>query len=365
MKRNHSFLVIGLSCIAMLNASAATADDFYKGKTIRFLIGHGTGGGYNLYSRHLARHMGRNIPGKPTFVPQNMPGAGSMRMTNYLYNIAPKDGTAVGMPGNTMPLAQLLKYKGFKFDVSKFNWIGNPSVANGVTTVLNKPGATTIDDARKREIILGSTGGRSASTIIPRLMNAFLGTKFKIIQGFAGGGQLNLAMERGEVDGRGSVSIETWYATKGQWVKEKKIAHIVQIGHNIDKRISDVPLLHKLAANPADSEVLKLMSSSAVLGRPVAAPPGLPAARVKILRDAFDATMKDPAYLAEAKRQKMRITPLAGTELQKLVATMLKTPEPIMKKLKLAMKFGTTYKCVQFTKNPKACRKKKKKKKKK
>ncbi|MGE0653583.1 MAG: hypothetical protein AB7P12_17845, partial [Alphaproteobacteria bacterium] len=185
-------------------AGAQSVADFYKGKQVKFLIGFGTGGGYNLYARHVARHMGKHVPGSPTFVSQNMPGAGSIRLTNYLATIASKDGTEIGMISQAIPLSQLLKYKGVEFDIRKFNWIGNASVSNGVTSAYYKTPFKSIKDVQKNEMIVPATGGRSTSTIVPRVMNAILGTKFKIIQGFQGAGQMNLAIERGEVQGRGS-----------------------------------------------------------------------------------------------------------------------------------------------------------------
>ncbi len=358
-------LVAGVLAAAVAPAGAASTADFYKGKRLRFLIGFGTGGGYNLYSRHVARHMGRHIPGKPRFISQNMPGAGSMRLANHLAVRAPKDGTVIGMVSQALPLSQLLKYRGMKFDIRKFNWIGNASISNGVTSAWYKKPFKTLDDVKKREMIVPATGGRSTSTIIPRVMNAILGTKFKIIQGFNGAGQMNLAIERGEVDGRGSNTLASWAATAPDWVKHKKLVHLVQLGPKVDPRIPNVPLIQNLATNKEDRQVLEILSALVTLGRPITAPPGVPADRVAALRAAFDATMKDKAYIAEAAKLKMELNPMGGAELTKVVAKLMAIPKPVVAKFATAIKFGKTFKCKAVMKDLTRCKKKKKKKKKK
>lgn len=358
-------LIAGILAPAAVPASADSAAEFYKGKRLKFLIGFGTGGGYNLYSRHVARHMGRHIPGSPRFIAQNMPGAGSIRLTNYLYEKAPKDGTQMGMISQAIPLSQLLKYKGFKADINKFNWIGNASISNGVTSAWHKTPFKSIEDVKKKEMIVPATGGRSTSTIIPRTLNAILGTKFKIIQGFQGAGQMNLAIERGEVDGRGSNTLASWAATAPDWVEKKKLVHLVQFGQKPDPRIPNVPLVQTLASNDEDRKVLGILSALPTIGRPIAAPPGVPQDRVAALRAAFDATMKDPAYLEEAKKLKMEISPMSGAELTKVIAEVMALPAPVIEKFAIAIKFGKTYKCKDVMRDLTRCRKAKKKKKKK
>jgi tripartite-type tricarboxylate transporter receptor subunit TctC len=309
--------------------------------------------------------MGRHIPGKPRFISQNMPGAGSMRLANYLAVKAPKDGTVIGMVSQALPLSQLLKYRGVKFDIGKFNWIGNASISNGVTSAWYKTPFKTLDDAKKREMILPATGGRSTSTLVPRVMNAILGTKFKIIQGFNGAGQMNLAIERGEVDGRGSNTLASWAATAPDWVKHKKLVHLVQLGPKVDPRIPNVPLLQDLATNKEDRQVLEILSALVTLGRPITAPPGTPADRVAALRAAFDATMKDKAYIAEAARLKMQLNPMGGADLAKVVTKLMSIPKPVLAKFATAIKFGKTFKCKSVMTDAERCKKKKKKKKKK
>jgi tripartite-type tricarboxylate transporter receptor subunit TctC len=339
-----SAALIAVAATAAAKPAAADAiSDFYKGKRMKFIIGFGTGGGYNLYSRHVARHMGKHIPGTPNFIAQNMSGAGSIRASNFLYSRAPKDGTVIGMISQAIPLSQLLKYKGIEFDARKFNWIGNASVSIGVTTAYYKAPFKTLEDAKKSEMILPATGGRSTSTIVPRVMNAILGTKFKIIQGFLGAGQMNLAMERGEVHGRGSNTLASWAATAPDWVAQHKIVHLVQYGPNKDPRIPNVPLLQDLATNDEDRGVLELVSAMPAVGRP----------------------MKDKAYVAEAKKLKMELNPTTGAKLSEVVNKIMATPAPVLAKFKEAIKFGKTYKCTDVMADKNRCSKAKKKKKKK
>jgi tripartite-type tricarboxylate transporter receptor subunit TctC len=360
-----ALIAVGAAATAAPAAAADPVADFYKGKRMKFIIGFGTGGGYNLYSRHVARHMGKHIPGKPNFIAQNMTGAGSIRASNFLYSRAPKDGTVIGMISQAIPLAQLLKYKGVDFDIRKFNWIGNASVSIGVTTAYHKAPFKTLEDAKKNEMILPATGGRSTSTIVPRVMNAILGTKFKIIQGFQGAGQMNLAMERGEVHGRGSNTLASWAATAPEWVANNRIIHLVQYGPHKDPRIPNVPLLQDLAANDEDRGVLELVSAMPAVGRPITAPPDVPPARVAALRAAFDATMKDAAYIAEAKKLKMELNPTTGAKLTEVIKKIMEVPAPVLVKFKEAIKFGQTYKCTDVMADKKRCRKAKKKKNKK
>ncbi|MDH3239255.1 MAG: tripartite tricarboxylate transporter substrate-binding protein [Alphaproteobacteria bacterium] len=369
MRKMTTCLAVMLGAgLAIGSAGPVKADavsDFYKGKRLKLLIGFGTGGGYNLYARHVARHMGRHIPGDPSFIAQNMPGAGSIRLTNHLFNKAPKDGTEIGMVSQAIPLSQLLNYKGFKADLSKFNWIGNASVSNGVTSAWHTRPFKTLEDVKKNEMVVPASGGRSTSTIIPRVLNAILGTKFKIIQGFSGAGQMNLAIERGEVDGRASNTLASWNATAPDWVANKKLVHLVQFGLKSDPRIADVPLAHTLTTNKDDQAVLRILSSLPAIGRPIAAPPGVPAERVAALRKAFDDTMTDAAYIAEAKKLKMELNPMGGAELADVITKVMATPQSVVDKFKIAVKYGKTYKCKEVMKDLSRCRKAKKKKKKK
>lgn len=313
-------------------ARAQSVEEFYKGKTIDLIISYSAGGGYDAYGRLVARFMGDHIPGKPRIVPRNMPGGGGRVATNYVFNVAPKDGTALALIDQSLPLEQAMGDKTIQFDATKFNWIGNPAAENNTTVTWHTSPVKTIEDAKKQEIPIGATGNNTSAQF-PRAMNALVGTKFKLVFGYPGGNDVNLAMERGEVAGRGSNSWGSWKGTKPDWIRDKKINILVQIGLTKTDDLPDVPLLMDLAANPEDKAVLRLLSAPTTIGRPILAPPGVPAERVKALREAFDMTMKDPAFLEEAKRQNLDIQPVPGEELQRIVAEIVGAPKPIVDRL--------------------------------
>ena len=312
-------------------AKAQSVEEFYKGKTISMVIGYSPGGGYDTYARLVARFLSDHIPGKPTIVPRNMPGASSRVAAAYVYNVAPKDGTTLATGDQSLSVAQVMGEK-LQFDTTKFIYIGNPSAENNTTVTWHTSPVKTIDDAKKTEVPVGATGG-STSSQYPRAMNAVLGTKFKVILGYPGGNDINLAMERGEVGGRGSNSWASWKATRPEWLKEKKINILVQIGLNKSPDLPDVPLLMDLAKNDEDRAVLRLLSSPSAIGRPIFTTPGVPEDRVKALRAAFDAMIKDPAFIEEAKKTQLEIDPVSGQELQKIVNDIVATPETVAKRL--------------------------------
>jgi tripartite-type tricarboxylate transporter receptor subunit TctC len=311
-----------LGAAAACIASAASADsvaDFYSGKRITLVIGYGTGGGYDQYARVLARFYGEHVPGRPLLVPQNMPGAGSRSAANWLYNVAPKDGTAIATVGQNTPTDQALGAKGIQFDVRKFLWIGNMVVVNNTLATWAASGIRTIADAKEKTVPIGASGAASPSVLYPQVSNNLLGTKFKIISGYPGGGDINIAMERGEVAGRGSNSWASWKSTKMAWLREKKINILFQVGPKREPDLLDVPLWSELTGDPEKRQVLEVLSGDVAVGRPILAPPGLPEDRAKALRAAFDATMKDPKFTAEANKEKMEISPMSGEELQAVV----------------------------------------------
>ncbi len=312
-----------------------SVEDFYKGKHIDLVIGYSPGGGYDLYARLVAQFMGKHIPGNPNIIPRNMPGAGSRTAVTWIANIAPKDGTALATADQSLSIAQAMGDKALtdmKIDTSKLIYIGNPSADNNTTSMWHTSKVKTIEDAMKFEAPMGATGG-STSSQYPRAMNALIGTKFKIILGYPGGNDINLAMERGEVEGRGSNAWASWKSTRQDWIKEKKISIIVQIGLTKAPDLPNVPLLIDLAKNADDKAVLKLLSAPTTIGRPLFTSPGVPEERVKALRAAFDATMKDPEFLAAAEKQKMDVNPVSGAELQKIVTDIVATPRAIADRL--------------------------------
>ncbi len=319
-------------CCAAASASAQPAADFYKGKSMSFVIGYSAGGGYDTYARHVARHMGKHIPGSPQIVPRNMPGGGGRVAAAYLYNVAPKDGTVLCTADQSLPLQQAMGDTSIKFDNSQFTWIGNPNASNNVTAIWHTAGIKTFDDARKKEIAIGATGNNTSAQY-PIVMNAVLGTKFKVIMGYPGGNDINLAMERGEVAGRGSNNWVSWKATRPNWLAENKIDIIVQIGLKREPDLPNVPMLTDLATNDEDRVLLALLSAPVAIGRPVFSTPGLPADRLAALRAAFDATMKDEEFLAEAKKIDLDIIPVSGAELEKVVREVIAAPKPVAERL--------------------------------
>lgn len=351
-------MLLALLAMGALGAASASADaiaDFYKGKRITFIVPTEPGGSYHAYGLQITRHMGKHVPGNPTFVLQNMPGAGAIVATNFLYNVAPKDGTTIGMVNQAIPLTQLLGQKGVKFDVAKMTWIGDAIVSNSVAVAWYETPFKTIQDVMEKEMIIGAEGGMSSSTIIPRVMNAVIGTRFKIVQGFPGGGPMNMAIERGEIHGRGAVVYAGWKAQKPDWVADKKLVFLVQTGLERDKELPDVPLLIELAKTPEERKLLELASLVPALGRATLGPPNLPADRTKALRDAFMATMKDPEFLAEAKKMKMDIEPRNGADLEKLVAAIASTSPQDVERLKTAIEYGRTFDCAEVLKSKEHC----------
>jgi hypothetical protein len=264
-----------------------------------------------------------------------MPGAGSRTAVAWLSNVAPKDGTILATADQSLSVAQAMGDKALtdtRIDTSKLIYIGNPSADNNTTTTWHTSKVKTIEDATKYEIPMGATGG-STSSQYPRAMNALLGTKFKIILGYPGGNDINLAMERGEVEGRGSNAWASWKSTRMDWIRDKKVNMLVQIGLTKAPDLPDVPLMMDLAKNPDDKAVLKLLSASTTIGRPLFTSPGVPEERVKALRAAFDATMKDPEFLADAQKRGFDINPVSGEEMQKIVVDIVSTPRSVADRL--------------------------------
>jgi tripartite-type tricarboxylate transporter receptor subunit TctC len=327
---------IAILAVLLMGSSGASADpiaDFYRGKKIDLVIGYSSGGTYDLYARLVARHLGQHLPGHPIIVPRNMPGAGSRTAVTWLAKLAPRDGTVLATADQSLSLQQAVGDKRIQFDTTKLIYIGNPNIENNTTSTWHASGIKTIDDAKTREVTMGATGG-STSSQYPRVMNALLGTKFKIILGYPGGNDINLAMERGEVDGRGSNSWASWKATRPQWLAEKKINILVQIGLKKAPDLPDVPLLMDLGATPEDRALLRLISASTEIGRPIFTTPDVPAERVTALRTAFQDMLRDPEFIAEAKKGHFDIDPVPGEAMQKLVAEMVATPKAQADKLR-------------------------------
>ncbi len=321
--------ILAAAALAVLAVPARAEDvaDFYRGKRIALVIGYGPGGGYDLYARLLGHFISAHIPGHPTIVPQNMPGAGSRSEANWLYAIAPKDGTVIACLGQATPTDQALGQPGVQFDARKFNWIGNLSVVNNILFVSAASGVATFADAKKKTLAIGATGASSPSVLYPQVSNNLLGSKFKIIAGYPGGGDINIAVERHEVDGRGSDSWASIKSTRPDWLRDHTINILFQVGPRRERELPDVPLWTELAANDDQRQVLEILSGDVSVGRPILTAPDVPADRVKALRQAFDETMRDPQFIAAAKQSNMDLNPMDGEELQEIVGRIV-APSP-------------------------------------
>ena len=313
------------------NARADSIEDFYHGKTVSLYIGTTPGGGYDTYARFVARFLGAHIPGHPLVVPVNMPGAGGRTAAGYIYTVAAKDGLSLGTSDQALPLAQAVGDASIKFDTSKLNWIGSTDSDNKVVVTWFASGVKTIEDARREEVTMGAPSETTGPQYL-NAMNSFAGTRFKIISGYPGINETNLAMERGEVAGVSGTSWATW-KTKPDMLRDHKINVIVQIGFNKAPELPDVPLLMELGGTPDADSVLELLSAPTAIGHPIYTSPGVPIERVKALREAFDATLKDPALLEEAKKIKLQIDPTPGEKLQQIASDIQSAPRPVKDRL--------------------------------
>ena len=339
-KIRHASIALALvGAISLGIPSVARADDivdFYKGKQIKLVIGSAAGGGIDLLIRTVGRHMGKHIPGNPTFVPQNMLGAGSRVAANWLYNVAPKDGTVIGNVTQNTPIDQVMKEEGVQFDVGKFNWIGNPQAINSVILSWSDSGLRTMADVQsKGGLICGGTAAASPSVILPQILKNLTGADIRIISGYPGSQETGLAMERGELNCLGASTLPSARAMFGSRVNDHKMTTLIQWGIEKEAIISefegrDVPLITEFAKTDLDRKVLDFINVSIPFGRPLLLPPGVPQSRVDALRKAFDETMKDPEFLADARTQTFDILPVPGEKLQQLAAEVVKTPDAVI-----------------------------------
>ncbi len=315
---------------------ALSAGDFYQGHSVNMYIGYSPGGAYDLYARVIARHMGAHIPGNPTFVPQNMEGAGSLRLANYMYRVAPQDGTAIATFGRGIAFDPLLLGQGDAFDAQKMNWLGSANNEVSVCVAMKSSGVTRFQDLFTKELTVGGTGASSDTDQFPRVLNAVLGTHFKIVQGYPGGNDVVLAMERGEVQGRCGWSWSSVLSTHKSWITDGRMIVLVQLSLTKHPDLPNVPLAMDFAKTDQQRQILKMILARNVMGRPYVAPPHLPADRVALLRKAFMDTMADKDFRAEADKLQLEINPVSGEDVQKLVAEVYATPPDIVAKAKAA-----------------------------
>lgn len=317
---------------AQAHAAEASVRDFYAGpgKVMHFIVGATAGGGYDLLSRVLAQHMGKHIPGNPTFVVENMPAGGGIAAANYMGQVAPHDGTVLSIIAQGIPVAQALHtVPQFTSDLRSFNWIANVVFSNPVLAVWHTSPTKTIEDAEHRVTTLGTNGAGSVMEEFPLFYNHVLGTKFKLVSGYPGGPEIDLAMERGEVEGRGSNTYASYMTSHPDWIPKKIITPLIQIGLEKEPGLPDTPLLLDETVKPEHQPLVEFMSNAATVGRPLATTPGAPAERVAALRQAFDETMQNPEFIAAVKQQQLEIQPMPGTTVDKLMRDLVGAPQEV------------------------------------
>jgi tripartite-type tricarboxylate transporter receptor subunit TctC len=337
MRRLTAPVAATLAALAVLAArvpaQAQTVADFYRGKSIEVLISSSAGGGYDAYSRMLARHMGRYIPGNPVLVPKNMAGGGGIRATNFLYNAAPKDGLSIAIINRGVPFEPLLGNKSAQFDATRLQWIGSTNDEVSICAAWHTTGVERYEQVLERELVVGGSGIGADTYQFPKIANGVLGTKFKIVTGYPGGNDIDLAMERQEVQGRCGWSWSSVKATHPTWLPEKKFNILFQMGLSKHPELPHTPLILDLAKSDEDRAILRLIFGRQVMAWPFATPPGVPQDRVDALRAAFDKTMRDKDFLAEAAKAKFEVRPVTGLHIQKLVQEAYTTPTSLVRKV--------------------------------
>ncbi len=324
-----------------VTAPAQSPAEFFQGKTVRLIIGYPTGSGYDMYARPLARHIDRHIPGNPTVIAQNMPGAGSLTALNHLYNVAPKDGTAIGAIRRSLPLEPLLeddpkKRESLRFDALKLGWVGSIDSAVAVGITWHETGITSFKEAFDRTIILSASAPGSDSTVFPSVFNNVLGTRFRIVTGRQGTAENYMALERGEAEGHIGTTLSSLRTVRPDWLRDKKVHLIVQVATRKSPDLPDVPLIMEFARNDRERAALELIFAPQAMGRPIVAPPDLPTGRLKVLRAAFMATMKDAQFRAEAEKLGLEIDPMTGEEIDELLRRIYTSPPDVVKAARAA-----------------------------
>lgn len=318
-------------------ASAESAKDFYKGRDVTVIVGYHPGGGYDAYTRLLARHIGDHIPGHPTVIAQNMPGAGSLKAANYLYNVAPKDGTLFGMFAGGIAMDALIGGRKTHFDPRKFNWLGSMNQSSSACYAWHTSGFKTLKDVMKKQMVIGATSGGSSTYAWPTAENYFLGTKFKVIPGYPGSKGIVLAIERGEVQGLCGYFISSIRNVRPSWLKEHKVNMLVQEAMVRDPDFPNVPTVMDYAKNKKTKQAFRLIFGWQVMGRPFTLPPGVPKNRVKAMRAAFWATMQDPKLKADAKKERLSIRARTYKQVNAYLKKAWETPKDVVHSVFVAL----------------------------
>jgi tripartite-type tricarboxylate transporter receptor subunit TctC len=328
----EALLVVGWLAIGGAGPASGQSPPSLAGKNVQMLIGFGPGGGYDLWGRVVARHIGRHLPGNPSVVPQNMPGAGSFVAANNIYNLAPKDGSVLGIIARDAALGPITGAVGARFDPTRITWVGTPTTETNVCIAMSSAKVQTLKDLYEKELIVGDTGVGTGTHSYPKALNALLGMKFKIIAGFPSSSDVFLAMERGEVDGI-CESLDSVSGKRPSWIPDKKVVILFQGGAAPNPELKDIPFVADLARTPEDRQAIEFLYAGQGIGRPFVAPPDMPADRVRMLRDAFNATMKDPEFLEDARRNMLSVDPEDGEHLTALIKRVYATPRPIVEKI--------------------------------
>lgn len=331
----------GLLLAMSLTATAAEAADFYAGKQINMIVGSAVSGGYDTYARLVARHWPKHIPGNPAIIVQNMPAAGSVAAMNALANTAPRDGTTIGGVQNHVGIEPIMGVTGptesMRFDGRTMNWIGSATKEIPVVAAWSNSPIKKFQDTLEREMLVGSSGTATADTVYPRILNATIGTKFRVVSGYKSNNELIIAAERGETMGRAGWFVSGMLATQGQQIADGKILVLVQLAWERHPELPNVPLITEFVSDPAKRDQVAFSLSWLAMGRPFVAPPGVPPERLKLLRDSFMRTMADPAFIAEAKGLRLDVIPMSGEDVQALVGRLYETPRSIMDPVRAIM----------------------------
>jgi tripartite-type tricarboxylate transporter receptor subunit TctC len=332
-------ILLGLAAVAAMAPSPASAQaDFYKGKTVDLVISTGVGGGLDTNARLVARHLANHIPGNPTIVPKNMPGAGHIRAANYLATQAPKDGTVIGTFIPIFVMAYVIeRSRAIQFDPAAFQWLSSTSSSNSTVYTWHAAGVKKLDDTMTKQVLMGGTGVGSYTIIYPTVMNSLLGTKFKLVTGYQSTAEISLALERGEIQGRAGNNFNSLKSEHPEWLAGNKIDLLAQVGLERDPEFSNVPLMTDFAKSDEARKILQFFSTDVVIGRPFVTSPGAPADRVAILRKAFDQMLKDRAFLDDAAKANVDVSAVDGVRIQQIVTDLINTPADIVAKAKIAM----------------------------
>lgn len=331
-KPAHIVFMAAATMAAAGGAQAQGAADFYRGKNVTVVVGYAPGGGYDIYSRLLARHLSNHIPGAPAVIVQNMPGAAGVVASNNIYVAAPKDGTVIAAVDQNIPMFQLLGGKGVKYDATRFAWLGSMAASNGIAMAWAETGIASLDDAKKREVSMGTTGANDDAYIYARTLNALLGTRFRTIQGYAGTSSVNMALEKGEVESMGRSTYYGFASQRPDWLRDRKVNILVQFGFEKQPEIANVPMLLDLVEGTEAKQIAGLVSMPTGIGYSHWLAPEVPADRIAALRAAYQATLADAALLDEAKQRGIEIKPKTPDDIAKLVKAAAETPEAVREK---------------------------------